>query len=707
MGIFDDIRNKLAGKQQDPKVQTPDEIALVAYIKEKIEECKSSTSRTQNESEWMTNTAYLVGYDGVAYDSQTKQFKNIGLSPKNARKDKIKVNKILPTVQNRTARLCKQPPKYEIRPESNSEDDKEAAKKGLHVIDYIWEKQKVDEKRISMIDWLQRCGHSYMVVSWDDELGEPLVGQDMTEGEEDTLEPQSLDNPEEENNEVLGFQGDVRVDTASAFEIYVDPLAKDIEDAQWVVRARVRKLNYFRDRYGERGAEVKEEQAWLLSTQYEMRINSIGNNNPGGSSSGQLKNAAIEIVYYEKRSKKHPRGRQVICANGILLDDKELPIGEIPVAKFDDIVVGGKFTGEAVVTHLRPVQDYFNENVRKRNQFLRNHLAGKFLSPRGAGLHAEALDNESGEIVEYDPVPNAGEPHQLQQPTIPEYAFKEEQACNQWINDISGINEVSRGTLPSASIPALGMQILQEADETRMGIMLEQHQHGYANVARFILKFADKYYKIPRKIKLEGDGMGYEYLEFKSGDLNNNYDVCVVSGSMTPRSKALKRQDIMNALQIGAFNIQDPKIREVIVDALEFGDVDELFEDHAITMAQIKNDIEKIKNGDIPEVNELDNHQLHLIHKNYMRIKNQISPFLDDYKKLILDHNIEQHLECVINLTNPGMKMNEDMAKAMDQASQDPAVMQQAVQMNQHPGNPVNQLPGNAGGPMPQQGVSQ
>lgn len=674
MSIFDQLRQRMSGGGLDQSVeQSPDEIKLVSYIKEKIEECKTSTARTQNEAEWMTNTAYLVGYDGVTYDSQTKQFKNIGLSHKNARKERIKVNKILPTVQNRTARLCKVPPKYEIRPESNSEDDKEAARKGLHVIDYIWDKQKVDEKRISLVDWLQRCGHSYMFVSWDDELGEAMIAE----------------NPETGKEEVVAFEGDIRVDVASAFEVYVDPLAKSIDDAQWVVRAKVRKLNYFRDRYGERGAQVKEEQAWLLSTQYEMRINSLSNTNAGGASSGQMKDAAIEIVYYEKRSKKHPNGRMVICANEILLEDKDLPIGEIPVSKFDDILVGGKFTGEAVVTHLRPVQDYFNENVRKRNQFLRNHLAGKFLSPRGAGLHAEALNNESGEVIEYDPVVNASEPHQLQQPVIPEYAFREEQACNQWINDISGINEISRGTLPSASIPALGMQILQEADETRMGIMLEQHQHAYANVARFILKFADKFYVIPRKIKLEGDGMGYNFLEFEAGDLNKNYDVCVVSGSMTPRSKALKRQEISNALTIGAFNIADPKVREVVIDALEFGNTDELFKDHAITMAQIKNDMEMIKQGQIPQVNELDNHQLHLLEKNYQRIQNQITPFLSDMSMLILNHNIEAHLQCVMNLANPGMSTDEQMAQEMARSGNDPAVLQEAAAMSQHPGNPA------------------
>lgn len=665
MGILEDLRNKLGSseeqKPQQASDQSPDELKLVAYIKEKIEEARTASSRTVLESQWMTNTAYLIGFDGVQYDSQTKQFKNIANNSRSVRRDRIRVNKILPTVQNRTARLCKSPPKYEVKPESNSVEDKEAARKGLNVIDYIWDKQKVDEKRISLVNWLQQCGHSYMFVSWDEELGEPML----------------IEN-EEGKTEVAEFEGDIRVEVASAFEVYSDPLAKSIDDSSWLVRTKVRKLKYFKDRY-ERGDLVKEESAWLLSTQYEMRINSLTSQNAGANAQNQMKDSAIECIYYEARSKKHPRGRMIICANGVLLEDKELPIGEIPVAKFDDIVVGGKFSGEAVITHLRPVQDYFNENVRKRVALLRMHLAGKFLAARGSGLAAEALNNESGEIIEYDPVPNAAEPHQLVQPSIPEYAFKEEQQCNQWINDISGINEVSRGTLPSASIPALGMQILQEADETRMGIMLEQHQHGYANVARFILKYADKFYVTPRKMKFNSNGMGYDIKEIKAGDLKGNYDVCVVAGSLTPRSKVLKRQEISNALTLGVFNITDPKVRETVIDALEFGDTNELFKDHSLSMAQIKNDIEMIKAGDIPQVNELDNHHLHLLEKNHFRIENQLNNFLDDYQKTILDHNIEAHLELLINQMNPELSQNNEFAKQMVQSAEDPMTMKNTV----------------------------
>jgi uncharacterized protein YdiU (UPF0061 family) len=160
---------------------------------------------------------------------------------------------------------------------------------------------------------------------------------------------------------------------------------------------------------------------------------------------------------------------------------------------------------------------------------------------------------------------------------------------------------------------------------------------------------------------------------------------------MNVRSKALKRQDIMNAIQSGVFQVQDPKIRETIVDALEFGDTDELFKDHALSMAQIKNDIDLIKKEEIPQVNELDNHSLHLVQKNQVRIQNQINPFLSDYSKLILDHNIEAHLQMVMNMSNPGMQMDEQMAQEMAKSANDPNVLAQAQGMASHPGNPAQQ----------------
>ena len=460
MGLFDKAKEMLGGKSPEDAEY---ERKLCTHVKTLVEQSRSSANRIAHESIWMTNTAYCLGYDGVAFNATTRQFQPVNRSASYLKKSRIHVNKILPTLQNRAARLCKNPPKFEVRPEANDSESREAARLGQQIIGTMWDKGHLDEKRLQLIMWLQQCGHSWLKVSWDDQDGAPII--------------------DPETGQLIDYEGDVRVDVCSPFEIFPDPVAKSQDDVlrTWIVQAKVRTLDYFRSHYPEKGDQVKEEDAWLLSVLYENRINSINSRGPSqGGMQAQMKNCAIELTKFEARSKEHPNGRLIITANGVLLRDDELPAGCIPFRKFDDIVIGGKFYSESVVSHLRPIQDQYNETIRRRAEWTRRLLAGKYIAARGGGLMQEALNDESGEIVYYDPVPNApnaGMPVPLQTPMLPQWAYQETDAHERMINDISGISEVSRGTLPSASIPAIGMQLLTEQDDTRIGVMTEQHEH--------------------------------------------------------------------------------------------------------------------------------------------------------------------------------------------------------------------------------------
>jgi hypothetical protein len=409
MSIFKNIASRLGGgdgEGQAPRnaqEQSPDEIKLASYVKKRVDETRTAANRIAHEGTWLTNTAYFCGFDSVYYDTNQRRFvSTTGGAVTGLRRNRVFENIIMPAVQNRQARLCKNMPRFEVRPEDNSNDAKEAARLGLEVLLGLWDDCDVNVKRLLLTMWLQQCGHAYMKVSFDDELGEPLT------------DPMS--------GEIMGYEGKVVVEAVSAFEILPDPLAQTLDDAQWLVQAKVRKLDYFKTRYPERGALVKEEGAWLLSVQYEQRIQSISNTGVASASTQlQMENAAIELSYYEKRSKKHPNGRHVIVANGVILKDSELAVGEIPFAKFDDVMVAGKYYSEATITHARPLQDQYNRTLTRRAQWVNRLLAGKYIAARGHGLHPEALDDQSGEVIEFDPVPNAAEPHAVQIPVIPAY----------------------------------------------------------------------------------------------------------------------------------------------------------------------------------------------------------------------------------------------------------------------------------------------
>lgn len=642
MGLFDRA-------QEEFKEQSPDEQKLARFVRDKVEESRSRANRVAHEGIWMTNIAYLLGYDNLTYNTASRSFQPVNNVGQSLRKGRIHINKILPTVQNRQARLCKNPPKYDVMPESNSQEDKDGARLGLQVLNAMWEKLRINEKRMQLIMWTQECGHAYLKVCWDDALGKLMekppedVGGLMAENPD----------PNAEQKPQYMFEGDVRVDVVSSFEIFPDPMANCWDDVKnsYLTQCKIRKLDYFRTRYPEKGMLVKEEQPWLLSTQYLQRINTMNTRGPSGMNDA-VKDSAIEMIRYEARSEKYPKGRMICVANGILLEDKELPVGEIPFAKFDDIMVGGKYYSESIVTHLRPIQDQFNENIRRTSSWTNKMLAGKYQAPRGSGLTQESLDDQSGEVVYYDVVPNAPAGIQaIQIPQIPQWAYNERESLSKEFFDISGLSEVSRGTIPAAGIPAIGMQLLTEQDDTRIGVITEQHEHAFADVGHLILEYVQAYYTDKRKLKVSGKNQSYETLEFSGEDLVGNTDVMVIRGSTLPGSKVLRRQEIMNAYSQGLLgDPNDSKVREKVLNMLEFGDVAEMWKDKAIDEEQYNKGIKMLEAGEEIPVHELDNHAYWIQELNRYRKSDKYAN-MDPSQKAMLEAAIEQHVNFMLKLS--------------------------------------------------------
>jgi hypothetical protein len=445
-----------------------------------------------------------------------------------------------------------------------------------------------------------------------------------------------------------------------------------------IIQAKIRPLSYFKDHYPERGNLVQEEDCWLNSLQYEARVNAMNTQTgSSGMASNQLKDSAIERVYYEIPSKKHPGGRYIVTANGVLLKDGILPVDELPFIKFDDIVVGGKFTGEAIITHLRPLQDQINRGKSLRAAWLNRTLHGKYAVARGANLAREAMNDQSGELLEYDAVPNvpnAGMPVAIDPPAIPSYAFEEEQTLKTDMDDTAGINEASRGQMPSAQIPAIGMQLLVEQDDTRIGVETENHEHSYADLGRILLKFVAKYYETPRLLKVAGKNMEYAVREYRGEDLRDNFDVHVKRGSIAPGSKTLKRQEIMNLHQAGYFgNPTDPLVLQNVLSMLEFGDEYQAWKSHSLRMKQIQRGIKMIEDDRIkPPVSEFDDHALWLQEMNDYRMTDKFLN-LDDEQKAVVFELMNEHADLLQSMAAPPPDPDGDPELVATTAAQEAA----------------------------------
>lgn len=640
--------------------QSEDEQRLAKWVRDQLDERRNSGARVANEAVWLTNIAYLCGIDSVEFDSTSKRFRAVNLLPTTIRKTpSVHVNKVLPTCQNRKAKLCKSLPKWDVRPKSSDDEDKEAARLGKHVILQDWDYLKINQKRLSLIDWLQQCGHAYFKIRWDVMAG-PKTAVD---------------------GQVMRL-GDKAVEVCSPFQCFPDNLAKSWDEVTSLIDARVRPLSYFCDQYEGKGHLVKEEECWVTSLQYEQRINSFNTMGGGQGTAESQKNTAVEMSYYEMPSKKHPEGRHIIAANGVLLKDGVLPIDEIPFVKFDDISIGGKYAAEAIITHIRPMQDQYNRNKSIRAAWINRLVAGKYIAARAHNLGREALNDQSGEVVEYDPVVNAEKPGPIQVPMIPDYLFKDDEGQIADINDTSGINQSSRGQMENAGMPALGMQMLIEQDDTRIGVETEQHEYAYAELGRKLLKFTAKFYTTERLLKVAGKNFNYVVKKFTGQELRENFDVHIVRGSTLPGSKVLMRQDIKTLHQEGYFgNPTDPAVVENVLSMLEFGDEFEPWKQHSLTVASIEKGIDMIeKRGEKPPVSEFDDHPLWIKKFNEYRLSDRFGKLSDEQQSFVIQ-TMEEHLQHLQRMTAP--ETMEDEETAPDLVETDAAMQNEQQLLNE------------------------
>jgi hypothetical protein len=336
-------------------------------------------------------------------------------------------------------------------------------------------------------------------------------------------------------------------------------------------------------------------------------------------------------------------------------------------------------------------------------------LTGKVIAARGHNIAAEAFNDQSGEMIKYDHLPNVPEPHALQMPVIPQYAYEEEKTLKDDMNDTAGINEASRGQLPSSSIPAIGMQLLVEQDDTRIGIETECHEYSYADLGRILLKFVDKYYETERLLKTVGENLEYTIKKFKGTDIRENFDVHVIRGSTLPGSKVLKRQEIMNLHQQGYFgNPQDPLVVQNVLSMLEYGDEYQGWKKIALRKAQINRGIKMIEEeGMKPPVSEFDDHALWMQELDDYRISEKFGKLSPQQQSIVLEliNDHEGWIRQIAGLghqdpqIDPSLQGTDAAQQAEAKATQ--AAMQSGAQNIQSGQVPPHGMPEDQG-PLPQ-----
>jgi hypothetical protein len=591
----------------------------VMELEKKLKQSKGLQARFHPT--WYLNSAFFMGQQWLFWNRS--RLDRPRLEPW---RQMVTDNRILGFVRSEVAKMTKAKPAFTIVPVTADDADLQASLTGQKVLNFLWRDLNMRNKLMDTLYWSRICGAGFWKIYWDAALGEKITvvcdeeGQIVCHpdslGEDENGQPipnpvggapKTLSDfpeglPEGHKPKVLAT-GDVAIETVSPFEFFPDPIAKELEDAEWCIQVNVKSKEYVLQHFGiemEGDTEVASGPAESqLFPSYQM-----------GGASGYR---GIKLhEYWLKPNAKHPNGLRVVWAKGKVLCEEPNPYKCLPYVMFKGVVVPGRFWPTSIVEQLRGPQMELN---KAKSQILENAvrmgnpalLAAKQANVQYSGKPGERIDFD-------DTVPNAI-PSYLQAPPMPQYVLQQQDRIETSMQEIAGQHEVSSAQVPAGVTAASAINLLMEADDTRLGPSIYDMEEMLGKAAEKLLELVAKYWTTERTILISGEDQEWDVFNFRGAALKENTHVECQAGSAFPQSKAAKQAAIQNilslALQYGQQPMNPRNLRKVLRD-YDAGGLEVLFGDLGVDEAQINRENGQLSRGAELHINAFDDQQGHI-----------------------------------------------------------------------------------------------
>ncbi|KKL13214.1 hypothetical protein LCGC14_2528010, partial [marine sediment metagenome] len=387
------------------------------------------------------------------------------------------VRTILPNVLNDRPHILCSP---------NNTDTVRTAKINQALANSMWKDYKVQsEVELAAIDLLV-TGWGLVKLGWQYESkkvisSEPREIFGMKFGEKDT-------------EEEITIKDEPFVEWVDPATIYVSPDAKNLDDSPFVIQELVQPLN-----------KVKNNPMYRNTKDLKATRKMSKDYTPKEYTDDDKKTYLDKVVLYEIYLRDT---REIITlAEG---HDKELSIKKFPYRfdtfhPFEDVEnyrIPGFFYafGEA-----KPIlhQQKEIDKIRTRQIQYGKRFARVILHTKSAQLTDNALKDlmagKDGTLVE---VGNIEGVQVLEYPDISRDTATQESAIKKDIQEITGVSEYQRASLPSTQRTATETNAIQSGSEARPNEKLRKMEEFMARIARKLIALAQQYYDADRIIRI-------------------------------------------------------------------------------------------------------------------------------------------------------------------------------------------------------------
>jgi hypothetical protein len=582
-------------------------------------------NRARQERVWYVNLAFFRGRQNISVINAPSTVTSSGFRlltpPAPPWRVRLVINKIRGIIRREIAKCTSQKPSFIVAPATNEDEDYYAARAAGQILDSVYDDYCLAEVNLSRQWWGSICGTSFIKCYWD----RNKVAKEKGPTDPMTGKPQDV-------------RGDLCIENLIPFFLFVpDLLEKDINCQPYVFHVYTKSKSWLQQYYGKeivtKMTTKSSNDSGLLEDAF---FDVVGLNKP---LEDQYKCMEIWIKPYGHPM--FPKGGMVtIIGDQIVQVVEEFPYshGDYPFIKFDHIQ-SGQFYGTSVIEDLIPLQRELN---RTRSQIVeaKNLMSKpKILYPKGS-IDPSKINSEPGQGIPYEP--GLGEPRPLPMQNLPQFVADEVQRIMADMDDISGQHEVSRGNTPSQVTAATAISYLQEQDDTILAEVIHGIEYGMEQLGRHILCYVIDYWDMERLIKIAGKDESFDVTFLKGSALRGNKDVRVEAGSALPHSKAAKQAFLMDLFKMGVFAEKPSEFLRI----LDLRGIDKIIADYKVDVQQAQRENIKMSLGMQVNVNDFDNHEIHLEqHNRYCRT--QEYEMLDPGKQALFMQHRQAHQQAI------------------------------------------------------------
>lgn len=408
---------------------------------------------------------------------------------------------------------------------------------------------------------------------------------------------------------------EVRVWLLDPFDFYVDPLCEDFKDAEYVIKAVRRPISYI-TRNPEFNLYARNEisggDSKIAASEYkQFMIQALKNISP------RQTDAAAELILYEGSFKRRDDNGNVYIVKVIWTDQNVTPLyykeldGE---DEFDYVMYRGDLNpkdiyGESWFKHVMPINRALNNLESSVFDYNYRVAKGRILIDRDAGVRS--IHNVHGEIVSKN---RGSEVKAMDMPALPVATQNQIERLWRYMEDVSGVHDVTMGRLPTGIKSGVGIAELRQADASSQDDLVDNLEDFLSDVAFKILKVIANNYSGFKVIKdlgaREGDekyfvAVGKSFAKKKLNDrgqvkigpdwldvaeIGDDNNIRVSVGSWLGYTKEALQQKVLTYFQAGLID------QATALRLLEFGDVDEI-----VRQARIEQMMKKPANPNNPQ----------------------------------------------------------------------------------------------------------